>query len=65
MPMHRLQPDFNDSVGTAVEISFLSTARAGTILVGEYELTRAVDALEAESREQRELEDGLIQGFEE
>ena len=64
MPMHRLQPDFDVSVDTAVEISFLSTARAGTILVGEYELTRAVDALEAESREQRELEDGLIQGFE-
>lgn len=65
MPMHRLQPDFDVSVDTPVEISFLSTARAGTILVGEYELTRAVDALEAESREQRELENGLIQGFEE
>lgn len=64
MPMHRLQPDLDNSVDTAVEISFLSTARAGTILVGEYELTRAVDALEAESREQKELEDGLIQGFE-
>lgn len=63
MPMHRLQPDFDHSADTAVEISFLSTARAGTILVGEHELRRAVDALEAESRE-REMEDGLIQGFE-
>lgn len=47
-PMHRLQPDL-DSSFDAVEISFLSTARAGTIIVGEHELHRAVDALEAES----------------
>ncbi|PYI22868.1 hypothetical protein BO99DRAFT_324972 [Aspergillus violaceofuscus CBS 115571] len=47
---HRLQPDMDLSMD-AVEISFLSTARAGTILVGEHELHRAVDALEAESHE--------------
>jgi hypothetical protein len=34
--------------GDAVEISFLSTARAGTIIVGEDELRRVVDALEKE-----------------
>jgi hypothetical protein len=44
---HHLQPDL-DSAADAVEISFLSTARAGTILVGEDELKRAIDALEAE-----------------
>ncbi|KAI9041755.1 ACT domain-containing protein [Aspergillus affinis] len=44
-PTHRLQPDL-DSAVDAVEISFLSTARAGTIIVGEHELNRAVDALE-------------------
>ncbi|KAH8434535.1 ACT domain-containing protein [Aspergillus melleus] len=44
-PTHRLQPDLDAAVD-AVEISFLSTARAGTIIVGEDELTRAVDALE-------------------
>ncbi|RAL09199.1 ACT domain-containing protein [Aspergillus homomorphus CBS 101889] len=49
-PTHRLQPDM-DLAMDAVEISFLSTARAGTILVGEHELHRAVDALEAESHE--------------
>lgn len=48
--LHHLQPDLDASTNTPVEISFLSTARAGTILVGEYELRRAVDALEAESR---------------
>ena len=53
---HRLQPDFDTSLNAAVEISFLSTARAGTILVGEHELQRAVEALEAESREP---EDGV------
>ncbi|PLB51943.1 hypothetical protein P170DRAFT_444051 [Aspergillus steynii IBT 23096] len=47
-PTHRLQPDLDASID-AVEISFLSTARAGTIIVGEHELNRAVDALEAES----------------
>lgn len=49
-PTHRLQPDLDVSID-AVEISFLSTARAGTIIVGEHELNRAVDALEAESHE--------------
>ncbi|PWY79677.1 hypothetical protein BO70DRAFT_353391 [Aspergillus heteromorphus CBS 117.55] len=47
---HRLEPDIDPSLD-AVEISFLSTARAGTIIVGEHELNRAVDALEAESHE--------------
>jgi hypothetical protein len=49
-PTHRLQPD-SDNYAEAVEISFLSTARAGTIIVGEDDLNRAVDALEAESHE--------------
>ncbi|KAL3478369.1 ACT domain-containing protein [Aspergillus californicus] len=40
-----------DTSSDAVEISFLSTARAGTIIVGEHELHRAIDALEAESHE--------------
>jgi hypothetical protein len=43
---HHLQPDVD--VVDAVEISFLSTARAGTIIVGEHELRRAIDALEEE-----------------
>jgi hypothetical protein len=47
MSAHHLQPDL-DPVADAVEISFLSTARAGTIIVGEDELKRAIDALEAE-----------------
>ncbi|KAL2862554.1 ACT domain-containing protein [Aspergillus lucknowensis] len=49
-PTHHLQPGLDTSVD-AVEISFLSTARAGTIIVGEHELHRAMDALEAESYE--------------
>ncbi|KAI9375941.1 ACT domain-containing protein [Aspergillus egyptiacus] len=49
-PTHHLLPD-SDMYFDAVEISFLSTARAGTIIVGEHELHRAVDALEAESHE--------------
>ncbi|KAL5338063.1 hypothetical protein BJX70DRAFT_216046 [Aspergillus crustosus] len=49
-PTHHLQPDLDTSFD-AVEISFLSTARAGTIIVGEHELRRAVDALDAESHE--------------
>jgi hypothetical protein len=44
---HHLKPDL-DASADAVEISFLSTARAGTIIVGEDELRRAIDALEAE-----------------
>jgi hypothetical protein len=47
MSTHHLQPDL-DPAADAVEISFLSTARAGTIIVGEDELKRAIDALEAE-----------------
>lgn len=49
---HQLVPDRprNDEPGP-IEISFLSTARAGTVLVGERELQRAVDALEAERRQ--------------
>jgi hypothetical protein len=48
---HRLEPEPADWYSDAVEISFLSTARAGTVLVGERELHRAVEALDAESRE--------------
>ncbi|KAF3396286.1 hypothetical protein F1880_007038 [Penicillium rolfsii] len=44
---HHLKPDL-DSSADAVEISFLSTARAGTIIVGEDELQRAIEALDAE-----------------
>lgn len=47
---HHLEPDLDTSLD-AVEISFLSTARAGTVIVGEPELDRAVDALEGEIRE--------------
>ncbi|KAJ9408581.1 hypothetical protein DTO045G8_3529 [Paecilomyces variotii] len=47
---HHLEPD-PETYADAVEISFLSTVRAGTVIVGERELSRAVDALEAESRE--------------
>ncbi|GAB1202323.1 hypothetical protein APSETT445_000935 [Aspergillus pseudonomiae] len=54
-PTHHLQPDLDSSI-EAVEISFLSTARAGTIIVGEHELQRAVGALEAESHEPEDLE---------
>lgn len=46
---HHLQPYTEEK---PVEISFLSTARAGTILVGEFELRRAVRALEAEAKRQ-------------
>ncbi|RDW93072.1 ACT domain-containing protein [Aspergillus mulundensis] len=58
-PTHRLQPDF-DSAFDAVEISFLSTARAGTIIVGEHELHRAMDALEAESHEPEKGIEALV-----
>ena len=44
---HHLKPELDPSAD-AVEISFLSTARAGTIIVGDHELRRAIDALEAE-----------------
>ncbi|KAH8702087.1 ACT domain-containing protein [Talaromyces proteolyticus] len=45
IPHHRLEPE---QYGDAVEISFLSTARAGTVLVWEREIGRAVEALDAE-----------------
>ncbi|OJJ48953.1 hypothetical protein ASPZODRAFT_139905 [Penicilliopsis zonata CBS 506.65] len=49
-PSHHLQPEI-DPFLDAVEVSFLSTARGGTVIVGERELHRAVDALDAESHE--------------
>ena len=52
---HHLEPDLDTSLD-AVEISFLSTARAGTVIVGERELQRAVDALEGENREPEAFE---------
>ncbi|KAL5047339.1 hypothetical protein BDW71DRAFT_206465 [Aspergillus fruticulosus] len=58
-PTHRLQPD-PDSSFDAVEISFLSTARAGTIIVGEHELHRAMVALEAESHEPEKGIEALV-----
>ncbi|KAJ5947621.1 hypothetical protein N7466_000636 [Penicillium verhagenii] len=51
---HHLKPDL-DLSADAVEISFLSTARAGTIIVGEDELRRAIDALEAERMNDKTL----------
>jgi hypothetical protein len=48
IPHHRLEPE---QYGDAVEISFLSTARAGTVLVWEREITQAVKALDAEKSE--------------
>jgi hypothetical protein len=45
IPHHRLEPE---QYGDAVEISFLSTARAGTVLVWEREINLAVQALDAE-----------------
>ncbi|KAF7521527.1 hypothetical protein PCG10_008306 [Penicillium crustosum] len=54
---HHLQPDVD--VADAVEISFLSTARAGTIIVGEDELKRAIDALEEEKMQSPRL-DGIV-----
>ena len=47
---HQLEPDKDTSMD-AVEISFLSTARAGTVIVDERELDRAVEALEAAAHE--------------
>lgn len=55
---YRLQADPDPSFTAPVEISFLSTARAGTVIVGEKELERAVDSLEAESRDHH----GFISG---
>jgi hypothetical protein len=56
---HRLKPDV-DAGADAVEISFLSTARAGTIIVGEDKLKRAIDALEAEKAEK--VQDVYVEG---
>lgn len=53
---HHIEPDPDRSSLDAVEISFLSTARAGTVIVGERELERAVDALDAESRRESGVE---------
>lgn len=50
-PAHNLAPLSHlpaNVGGEAVEISFLSTARAGTIIVGEHELMRAVAELRTE-----------------
>ncbi|CAI7624492.1 unnamed protein product [Penicillium bialowiezense] len=50
-PAHNLAPLSHlpaNVEGEAVEISFLSTARAGTIIVGEHELMRAVAELRTE-----------------
>ncbi|KAJ5104625.1 hypothetical protein NUU61_001972 [Penicillium alfredii] len=56
---HHLKPDLDFS-SDAVEISFLSTARAGTIIVGEDELRRAIDALEAEKMQEPRPEDAPL-----
>ncbi|KAK2807186.1 hypothetical protein FQN51_004800 [Onygenales sp. PD_10] len=52
----RLPADPDSSYTHAVDISFLSTARAGTVIVGERELERAMASLEAESRDSSRLE---------
>jgi hypothetical protein len=57
--LHRLEPD-PELYTDAVEISFLSTARAGTVIVGERELSRAVAALNAESREHEEEQEEVL-----
>lgn len=56
---HQLEPD-PGLYADAVEISFLSTARAGTVLVGERELSRAVAALKAESRDHEEKQEEVL-----
>lgn len=48
IPHHHLEPE---QYGDAVEISFLSTARAGTVLVWEREINLAVQALDAEKHQ--------------
>jgi hypothetical protein len=58
LPSHHLRP--GGDVADAVEISFLSTARAGTIIVGEDELGRAIGALEEERRLEPGLEGGSL-----
>ncbi|KAJ5343976.1 hypothetical protein MYU51_002053 [Penicillium brevicompactum] len=53
-PAHNLAPLSHlpaNVEGEAVEISFLSTARAGTIIVGEHELMRAVAELRTDDRQ--------------
>lgn len=53
IPHHRLEPE---QYGDAVEISFLSTARAGTVLVWEREINLAVQALDAEKTQPAPLD---------
>ncbi|OAX82233.1 hypothetical protein ACJ72_03412 [Emergomyces africanus] len=47
--LHSVPPDPDSAYPDAVDISFLSTVRAGTVIVGERELERAMAALDAES----------------
>jgi hypothetical protein len=48
-PTHLPHDALPGSSTDAVEISFLSTVRAGTVIVGERELDHAIAALDAES----------------
>lgn len=48
-----LKPTITDPV----EISFLSTVRAGTVIVDERELGRAIAALDAESGSFKQIEE--------
>ncbi|KAL2375109.1 hypothetical protein BDBG_01414 [Blastomyces gilchristii SLH14081] len=47
--LHRVPSDPDSLYPDAVDISFLSTVRAGTVIVGERELERAMASLDAES----------------
>ncbi|PGH01128.1 hypothetical protein GX51_05444 [Blastomyces parvus] len=47
--LHRVPSDPDSLYPDAVDISFLSTVRAGTVIVGEKELERAMASLDAES----------------
>ncbi|EEH40015.1 hypothetical protein PAAG_08878 [Paracoccidioides lutzii Pb01] len=49
--LYRLPRDPDASYPDVVDISFLSTARAGTVIVGERELEKAIASLDAESGE--------------
>ncbi|OKL64452.1 hypothetical protein UA08_00444 [Talaromyces atroroseus] len=53
IPHHHLEPE---QYGDAVEISFLSTARAGTVLVWEREINLAVEALDAEKHQSESVD---------
>lgn len=57
IPHHQIEPG---QYGDAVEISFLSTARAGTVLVWEREICQAVNALDAETSQQHLLSDAHL-----